>query len=71
MAKNVISSIHSQQRHAAYSSTRYNFRLGVRTPVSTLAQIQDDLYDLGHYPGLVDGVGRVLGELQEVDAFTT
>ncbi len=32
-----------------------------------LGEIQADLYNLGSYPGVVDGKGRVVGELYEVD----
>lgn len=35
-----------------------------------LGEIQADLYDLGSYPGLIDGKGRVIGELYEIDSTT-
>jgi gamma-glutamylcyclotransferase (GGCT)/AIG2-like uncharacterized protein YtfP len=35
-----------------------------------LGEIQGDLFDLGTYPGVVDGKGRVVGELYEVDSAT-
>lgn len=35
-----------------------------------LGEIQADLYDLGSYPGLIDGNGRVIGELYEIDLAT-